>query len=256
MVEVRHDETGLPASALTPAADARHRRRGVAVLGWGLVVLSTVAVGWCIAQAVTDVIASREPSVLAYVAGTVAIFIWFVAVYMLVWMRRVLARNFYLAAEYPEALRLSVFFGKFNGVEAGGVLARICGVRLSSRRRRVPMLATLVADTDGFGIWRGGRHPREQYRVPWGKVGTIAAEYIRADSAFVMHFGVTIDLHPGEVADDVELPIPRISFLAAPSSGWLGRTYSSHAVIEAFAAAIERRRRTRDHTIPGGAAQT
>ncbi|NYE20924.1 hypothetical protein [Microbacterium immunditiarum] len=247
----RASTSALPPAAVTTPDDLE-RRRGRSLMGWAVLigagVVLSATVWWLVVNAERADPAVAVAVLIAAGAGGIA---WLVFANQFVWTRPLLARNARLAAEHPQALVLSAYFGFFDTISAGLVLRDVCGAECGRWRARVPMLSTLVVDHAGIAVWRGGRRPHAQYTVPWSSIGEVTSDYVEVDTGAgdSLRLGIHIDLRLRE--GDELLGWLGISFLPTRSSLRAPYPFRDRAVIEAVAHAIDERRPGREDLFRG-----
>lgn len=234
---------GLPASAVIPS-DRRARHRGLAVAWWGLVVVSTAAVGWGLVEMVSN---SADEFNLRDLVVLVLAVLWIVGVATFFWTRPALTRGALLAERKPDARVMTVLVGVMNGIACGSALSTACGVTGNWWRARLPMHTTLVVDHRGIEFWRGWIRPRQQYSVPWPHIGGVSPAFVDVGdtNAADMGLGVSVGLRVGtEGWLDIEFRPTRSTF-------WMTYPYRKSSVVEAFIEAIDELRPARDELFRG-----
>ncbi|MFC4139466.1 MULTISPECIES: hypothetical protein [unclassified Microbacterium] len=232
----------LPASAVF-TADRRERRRGLAIVWWGGILASGIAVCWGVAELIegggTFVTGSFGGADLLFVVGVV---LWVLLVAHFIWTRPALSRGERLAEQYPNALVTTFFMGTTDTISAGMTLREACRASASWWRARVSTHSTVVVDDEGIAFWRGWARLRRQYLLPWAAVGGITPAFVDVDGTGGDGVGLGIELEVRLLEDGRTEGWDALSFRPTRSTLWATYPYRRRDAVEAFAAAIEARR--------------
>lgn len=233
------DSGPLPRTVVT-TSDLLERRRGLAIAWWVIVLVSGAAIAWGFVALSSGELAAMGASetVLAVVLGVVAV-VWLLVAIAGLWSVGPLVRNARLAAERPDALVLTAYFG-FDGISAGQTLRAARDLASSWWSARVGMLTTLVVDREGIEFWVSRGEPR--YRIPWADLGTIEPSFVDVDTGggSSPSLGLVVSLRVREGGESVGWL--DLEFLVGRSDAWISFPIRDRGVIESVAAAVAARR--------------